>query len=129
MAEVFLGAGLAAGGELGHRAARRGFGHLPAGVGVDFGIEHQDVDVAAGGQHVVEAAVADVVGPAVAAHDPDALLDQGVGQAAAGRGLRGCRRRASFCFEQLRRACALLDDAGFGGLIGVEQFAAPARRR
>ena len=30
-------------------------------------------------QHVVEAAVADVVGPAVAAHDPDALLDEIVG--------------------------------------------------
>ena len=65
--------GLAAGGELGDRAARGGFGGLAAGVGVDLRIEHQDVDVAAGGDDVIEAAVADVVGPAVAAHDPDAL--------------------------------------------------------
>ena len=40
---------------------------LAAGVGVDLGVEHEDVDVAVGGEHVVEAAVADVVGPAVAA--------------------------------------------------------------
>ena len=79
--QVLLARGLAAGRELGDRAARRGFRHLAAGVGVDLGVEHQDVDVAAGGQHVVESAVADVVGPAVAAEDPDALLDQGVGDA------------------------------------------------
>ena len=83
--QVFLGRRLAAGRELGHRAARRGFRHLAAGVGVDLGIQHQDVDVAAGRQHVVQSAVADVVSPAVAADDPDALLDQRVGHGSAGR--------------------------------------------
>ena len=77
--QVLLADRFAAGGELGDRAARRGFGCLAAGVRVDFGIEHQNVHVAAAGQHVVQAAVADVVGPAVAAQDPDALLDQRVG--------------------------------------------------
>ena len=36
---------LAAGGELGDGAARRRLGRLAAGVGVDLGVEHQDVDV------------------------------------------------------------------------------------
>ena len=47
MARSFLRPRLAAGGELGHRAARRGLRHLAAGVGVDLGVEHQDVDIAA----------------------------------------------------------------------------------
>ena len=80
-AQVLLGRRFAAGGELGDGAARSGFGHLPAGVGVDLGIEHQDVDVAAAGQHVIQAAVPDVVSPAVAADDPDALFDQRIGNA------------------------------------------------
>ena len=66
-AKVFLAHHLAAGGELRHRAARRGFGHLPAGVGINFRVEHEHVHIAAAGQHVVEAAVTDVVSPAVAA--------------------------------------------------------------
>ena len=78
-AEILLGTGLAAGGKFRYRAARRGFGRLAAGVGIDLGIEHQHVHVAAAGQHVIEAAVADVVGPAVAADDPNALLDQQIG--------------------------------------------------
>ena len=41
---------------------------------------HQHVHVPAGGQHVIQAAVADVVSPAVAAEDPDALLHQLIGQ-------------------------------------------------
>ena len=71
--QVLLAGRLAAGGELGDRAARRGLGRLAAGVGVDLGIEDQHVDVAAAGEHVIEPAVADVVGPAIAADDPDAL--------------------------------------------------------
>ena len=78
-AEVLLGDLLAGDGELGGGAQRRRLGLLAAGVRVDLGVEHQDVDVAAQRQHVVEAAVADVVGPAVAADQPDALGDQVVG--------------------------------------------------
>ena len=78
--EVLLADRLAAGRELRDRAARSGLGGLAAGVRVDLGVEDQDVDVAAGGDHVIEAAEADVVGPAVAADDPDALLDQRVGE-------------------------------------------------
>ena len=53
----------------------------PAGVRVDLGVEHQHVHVAAGGQHVVEARRADVVGPAVAADDPDGLAHEVAGEA------------------------------------------------
>ena len=79
-AEVLLAAGLAAGGELGHGPAEGRFRRLAARVRVDLGVQHQDVHVAAGGEHVVQAAEADVVGPAVAAEAPDALADQVVGR-------------------------------------------------
>ena len=78
-AQILLAGALAGGRELGHGAGRRGLGSLSAGVGVDLGIEHEHVDVLALGQHMVQSAVADVVGPAVAAEDPDGLLGQQVG--------------------------------------------------
>ena len=87
--QVLLLDRLAGHGELGRRAHGRGLGGLAAGVGVDLGVEHQDVHVPAHGDDVVEAAVADVVGPAVAADDPDALLHQVVGDL-----LEPARRRA-----------------------------------
>ena len=94
--DVFLRSALAAGGKLRHRAQRRGLRHLPAGIGVHLGVEQQDVDVGGGGQHVVEAAVADVVAPSVAADDPHALLDQFVGnRQQVARGRRICFPPAS----------------------------------
>ena len=78
-AQVFLGRTLAARGEFCHRAARRGLRCLPSRIGVDLGIQHQDVDIAPASQHMVEAAKADVIGPAIAADDPDTLLHQRVG--------------------------------------------------
>ena len=54
----------------------RGLGSLTAGVGIDLGIEDEDVDVRAGSQDMVHAAEADIVSPAVAAEDPDGLLVQ-----------------------------------------------------
>ena len=51
-------------------------GSLSAGVGVDLGIEDEDVDVFTGGENMVDAAEADVVSPAVAAEGPHALLGQ-----------------------------------------------------
>ncbi len=68
---------------------------------------------------MVEAAVADVIGPAVAADDPDAFLDQRVGQAEQVAGLAGVGT-GQLLLQQLD-AGALLEDAGLGGLVGVEQ--------
>ena len=59
-----------------HLADVGGLGSLAAGVGVHLGVEDQDVHILAGGQDVVHAAEADVVGPAVAAEDPHGLLGQ-----------------------------------------------------
>ena len=75
-AQVLLGGFLAGRGELGHRPGRRRFGRLPARVGVDLGVEDEQVDVAVHGQDVIQSAVADVVGPAVSADAPDALFHQ-----------------------------------------------------
>src|SRR5205085_1994525 len=71
---------LAAGGEFGHRPARRALRHLAAGIRVHLRVQDENVDVAAGRQHVIQATVADVVGPAVAADNPDAALHQDVSE-------------------------------------------------
>ena len=67
-------------GEFRRRAERRRLRRLAAGVRIDLGVEHEDVDVLARREHVVEAAVVDVVGPAVAADDPDRSTDEEVGE-------------------------------------------------
>ena len=54
------------------------------GVRVNLGIEHQDIDVSPGGEDVIDAAVADVVGPAIAADRPHTLANQVIRQALEG---------------------------------------------
>ena len=75
-AKVFLLVRLPAAANLATAAGRGRFGGLAAGIGIYFGIQHQDVDVFAHGKHMVQTAVADIVGPAVAADDPDGFFDQ-----------------------------------------------------
>ena len=75
-AEILLSGGLAGSCELRHRTARCGLRGLAAGVRVHLGVEDEDVDVAPGTEDLVEATEADVVGPAVAADDPNPLPDQ-----------------------------------------------------
>ena len=106
MARSFLRCFLAAGGKLGDRAARRGLGHLPACIRIDFGVKDQHIYIFARAEHVIEAAEADVVSPSVAADDPDALADQGVGDGQQFAGIRRVEVR-EFSFEFLR-----LDRAG-----------------
>ncbi len=117
-AEVFLGQALAVGGEFGNSRTRGRLGSLTARVGVNFGIEDQDIDIASGGHDVIEAAVTNVIRPAVAADDPNALTDQGIGQfrQEAGTGVLAARQLAAQGFH----AGALGTDAGIGGLIGIE---------
>ena len=76
--EVFLADLLAAGGELGDGTRGSGLRALSAGVGVHLGVDDDDVDVLAAGQHVVETAESDVIAPTVTAEDPLALLDEAV---------------------------------------------------
>src|SRR5208337_560024 len=77
--QVFLGGMFPAGGKFGNRSAGRGLRHLAACIGIDFCVQDEDVDVAAGAEDVIEAAEADVIGPAVATDQPDALAHEGVG--------------------------------------------------
>ncbi len=123
--QILLGHRLAAGGELGHGAGRGGFGGLAAGVGVDFGVEDQQVDVLAGGDDMVEAAVADVIGPAVAADAPDRFLDQVVGQRQqlAWQPVPCSLARAFF---RLSTRAALRLDAGLVGLVGAQDLLSSA---
>ena len=82
-----------------------GLGGLSAGVGVHLGIEHEHVDVLILRQHMIQSAVADVVGPAVAAEDPEGLLGQQVAYRADDLALRQDRSSDSprlSLSEQLR---------------------------
>ena len=67
---------------------------------------------------MVEPAVADIIGPAVAAHDPDALLHQGVGQTQQVARFGGVQA-GEFFLEELN-ALALREDALLGLLVGVD---------
>ena len=78
-AQVLLRSGFAGVGELRDSTDSSRLGGLPAGVGVDLGVDDEDVHIDAGGKDMVEAAVADVVGPAVAAIHPHGLLHKRVG--------------------------------------------------
>ena len=74
--EILLLGLLAACSELCHSTFRSCLGGLSAGVGIDLGVEDEDVDILAGSKYVIESAVADIICPAVAAEDPLALLCQ-----------------------------------------------------
>ena len=115
--------------ELRHRAARRRLRRLAAGVRVDLGVEHQDVDVAAGGEHVVEAAEADVVGPAVAADDPDALRTSASASSASRRARRIRSRRAETRLRARRPRAPLRCDACLVLLVGRADACRRGRRQ
>ena len=117
-AQVLLAAGLAAGGELGHRAAGRRLRGLPARVGIDLRIEHQEIDVAAGGEDVVDAAEADVVGPAVAAEAPHAAADEILGRGRQVLGVAAADGRQPLL--QGRHQRALQGDLGVGLLLVLQ---------
>ena len=127
--EVLLGGLFAAAGELRDRATRSGLRHLPAGVRIDFGVEHQHVHVHAGAEHVIEAAEADVICPSVAADEPHAFTHQRIGQRHQIARIVGFE--ASDNPLHLGDALTLCHDAGLGGLVGLEDFRddAPAELR
>src|SRR5262249_23199094 len=52
---------------------------LATGVRVNLSVHHEDVHVAAAGKHVVQAAVTDVISPAVTTDDPNAATDKVIG--------------------------------------------------
>ena len=110
----------AVGGKFCHRSTRCGFGGLAAGVGIYTGVDHQNIDIAAGREHMIQPAVADIIRPAVAADDPDALFHQHIRQP---EKLFGCRIFGIFKFLfQFSHACALCLNAGFFGLVSIEEF-------
>ena len=77
-AEVLLADTLTGRRELGDGAHGRRFRRLTAGIRVNLGIHDQNIHIQPRSQHVVHAAEADVVTPAVAADDPLRLLHQPV---------------------------------------------------
>ena len=81
MPRSFLRTSLPLAANLADGRPRRGLRRLAARVGIHARVEHQYVDVAIRRQHVVEAAEADVIGPAVAADDPHAAPHKRIGHA------------------------------------------------
>mmetsp|Transcript_62541 Transcript_62541/g.139640 ORF Transcript_62541/g.139640 Transcript_62541/m.139640 type:complete len:468 (+) Transcript_62541:1992-3395(+) len=78
LAHVLLLGELAALRKLGHGALRSGLGSLTAGVAVHLRVQDQDVHVLLTGNYVIQAAVPDVVCPAVTTHDPEAAAPEHV---------------------------------------------------
>jgi len=74
--QVFFPYPFPCGGELGHGAHRGSFGRLSAGIGIDFRIENQNVDILSGCHDVVKSAVTNIIGPSVSSEDPDGFLDE-----------------------------------------------------
>ncbi|MNG97572.1 hypothetical protein D3C79_566900 [compost metagenome] len=109
-AEILARLALALLAKLGDGAERRRLGLLATGVGVALGVEHQHVDVLPQTQHMVEPAEADVIGPAIAADEPDRLVHQVI---RIPRQLSGARLGAI-----LQQAAQLLD---MGPLLGDRQ--------
>ena len=78
LSEVLLLDGLTGCRELCNGADRCCFGSLTAGIGVNFCVEYENVDVLTGSQHVIQTAEADIVCPAVTTEDPHGLLGEEV---------------------------------------------------
>src|SRR6185295_2973904 len=113
---------LAGGRELCDSATRRCLRGLAAGVGVNLGIEDEDVDVATGREDLIDAAEADVVRPAVAADDPDALPDQVSGECNQVAGVGATRTvNPRERFAQAVDALTLERDLGFRVLGCAEE--------
>ena len=72
--QVLLADGLAGRSKLRDLADVGGLRSLSAGVGIHLGVEDHDVHIHAGRDHVIQAAEADIIRPAVAAEDPVRLL-------------------------------------------------------
>ena len=75
-AEVLLACTLACCSELGDRSSRCCLGCLSTGIGIDFRVENEDVDIFALSEDMVKSTVTDIICPSVSAEYPDALLDE-----------------------------------------------------
>ncbi|MPN07494.1 hypothetical protein SDC9_154764 [bioreactor metagenome] len=67
---------LTSSGKLRNRASRSCLGGLTAGVGINLGIKDNDIDVLALCQNVIQTAITNIIGPAVATEDEDRLLGE-----------------------------------------------------
>ena len=74
--QILAGDTLAASRELRDCADRCRLRHLAPGIRVNFGIQHEEVDVPTRREDMIESTIPDVVGPAVTPDDPDAAPDQ-----------------------------------------------------
>ena len=119
-AEVLLGHLLARRGELGGGAERGRLGRLAAGVGVDLGVEHQDVDVAAAWRARGRGRRSRCRRPSRRRRRSRRSSRRGSRRASSSR----CASEpAIFCERLLERddALALRGDAGLAGLVGLEE--------
>ena len=119
---------LSAGREFRHRAARRGFGHLPAGVGIDLRVEHQHVDVARRSPARDRVRRRRCRTPSRRRPPATRSCAPACRQPPAGRAPPANRAPASFCFSSATRF-ALRFDAGLLRLIRFQQALHQSHRR
>ena len=63
-------------GKLANLADVGGFGCLTAGIGIHFGVKHHHIYVFTGSKHMVQSAETDIIGPSVAAKNPDRFFSE-----------------------------------------------------
>src|SRR5262245_17092046 len=73
--EIFFPCSFAPGSKFCDSCARRSLGHLAACVRIDFRIEHENVNIRASAEHVVETASSDVVRPTISPEEPNAAAN------------------------------------------------------
>mmetsp|Transcript_6296 Transcript_6296/g.20235 ORF Transcript_6296/g.20235 Transcript_6296/m.20235 type:complete len:919 (-) Transcript_6296:1670-4426(-) len=116
--EVLLLGGIAARCHLHNSTLGCRLGNLRSSVAVALSVEHQNVDVLAGRQHVVQTPEANVVCPAIAADDPVRRGNEHILRRA--HGLQQRRRiGAVFCFQETLDG-GLHGAALVGVLVGVK---------
>ena len=115
-AEVLLLRAFAGSSELSDSCSRGSFRGLTASVGVNFGIEDEDVDVVVGSEDVVNTAVTDIVRSTVTTDDPLAAFHQILSQA-----LQLFADRATCC-DTLFDDCFDLRSQFFGLICIVHVF-------
>ena len=74
--QILLSGLFASVSELRGGAHGSGLGGLPTGVGIHLRVHHEYIDVLTGSDDVIQASVANIIGPAIAAKEPYHLLAQ-----------------------------------------------------
>ena len=116
--QIFFRRGLAGKSKFGYTTQRCCLGHLTAGIGVHFSIQHQQVHIPTRRQHMVQTTVTDIVRPAITTNNPHAFAHQIIRQAEQQFGFFGIEL-FKFILQDFH-PFALFMDSRFRALVGLQ---------